>query len=199
MKRVVHIHVPRTAGSSVNVWAMNNIPLYQSVYPLTAKTTFDSSAEWTYLGHTSPGDLRERGLMDWQWWGDSFRFGFVRNTWARVVSFYERRRNKIFRKEERPFVDFAMDIVEGYELLPSQLHYFRYGVDFVGRYENLKDEWKTLCKLIGMEYKPMQQHRRCTSRRGEVRDYRSYYASSKLVDAIGSFYAEEIREYGFKF
>lgn len=75
----------------------------------------------------------------------------------------------------------------------SQLEWLRWGVDFVGRYENLNADWKKLCGLIGMKHKPLPVHPKW-----KLKPWREQYIGN-LRELVADFYAEEIEHFGYEF
>jgi len=201
MKQVIHIHVPRTAGKSMMSWGSRYADSYQSLYR-SRSTVFDPSMHWTYFGHAKLDDLRKKGVTR-KWYDGCFKFAFVRNSWDRLVSlfaFHSSRRWWITHsvgRELDTFDRYARWIVSGQGDWPKfregQLPWLRTGVDFLGRYETLDEDWDRLCGLIGMERRPLGW--RNAGRRG---DYREYY-DDDLRKLVADFYADEIAEFGFTF
>ena len=212
MKRVIHIHVPRTAGDSMRSWARRGPFTYQELYKINSrfkKKTFDwnPSTDWTYLGHSSPGGLIEDGTITRGWYLRCFRFAFVRNPWDRLVSVYECLRSEPRRTRRREwshlssFDSFVKCTVLGTsDVTPRfryrQLPWLKGGMDFIGRYGRLDEDWKKLCTAVGVKYRPLKRRGIRTSKDG--RDFRRCY-NRVLRELVATFYAEEIERFGFKF
>lgn len=93
---------------------------------------------------------------------DIFKFAFVRNPYDRFISGYHWTKSKI------DINDYASQLAEKYETWKDNSleelmfrpqwkylcnQYKHIQVDFVGRFENLKDDWHTISKKLGIEEK----------------------------------------------
>lgn len=157
--KTIFIHIPKTGGTS-----MSNVKWNESTY-------------YNYYGHFSILDMQEFGInID-----DYFKWCFVRNPWDRVLSGFDNA--KIFKEKYGTFENYVKEIYkhkeyysrlnyrwkyskEGLQGLPIQSpKIFVYSqtsfitinnkihMDFIGRYENLQDDWLKLCNII-KEKKP---------------------------------------------
>jgi chondroitin 4-sulfotransferase 11 len=150
---------------------------------------------------------------------DHFRFGFVRNPWARLVSCYahtivrtrERGRNCLppfFRNAESFRLDMSFDeFAEAVVTLPdeqidaharSQYTFLvdssgRALADFVGRFENLQEDWKYVCARTGFPFVETPHLNR--SNHGPYRDY----YSPRLRDLVSGRYARDLHEWSYDF
>lgn len=87
--------------------------------------------------------------------------------------------------------------------LPSNIsntaHYFdsrgNENLDFVLRFENLDEDYKTLCEKIGVPHEPLPKLK---TRSRESRDYRDMY-TPELRDWVAKEYALEIERFGYTF
>ena len=87
-----------------------------------------------------------------------FKFAFVRNPWTRFHSaayyhFLEDNR-RIYSKTKECFKEFMK--LEGKDTKRPQHEILcdkngKLAMDFVGRFENLQDDWKTVCKKLNIE------------------------------------------------
>ena len=133
--RYCFIHVQRTAGKSMMITLEEmggpfiEIPLHCS---------------WRYLTHTYPSEMR-----------GCFTFAFVRNPWDLYVSWY----NGLFKKFYPSFNEFMLDWREWWntpkfnfrnQTRPLLNTSGGIGVDFVGRYENLEDDFACVLDRIGL-------------------------------------------------
>jgi len=195
VRQVVQVHIPRTAGSSMKVWALCQGFSYQSFHYQDKPTVFDPSVMWTYMGHASLDSLKERGVTR-EWFDSCFSFAFVRNTWDRLVSLYEwHYHTRWYRREEIDFGKYVELVVSRPDHIPSQTSRIPDGVSFIGRYESLNEDWERLCKSAGLVHFPLTMRRRKST---EHSDYRAYY-TNQLCDTVARHYAEEIDRFGFVF
>jgi chondroitin 4-sulfotransferase 11 len=117
-----------------------------------------------------------------------FSFAFVRNPWDRLVSYVHSMKNQWERPDRsqqlggfRPQVHYIMDD-DGKPL-----------VDFIGRYENLAEDFHTICVRIGIPTPPLPHLNRSVHRQ-----YRRYYDDdSKRF--VAENYAADIERFGYSF
>ena len=152
-----------------------------------------------------------------------FKFTIVRNPWDRAVSQYSHLWSvmhedcpsfkdwvKIVYGEVLPyayknrdkFITFRYknNTIEGL-LKPymPQLDWLRDEngkmlVDFVGRHENLQDDFNTICDKIGIARRILP-HNNASKR---DKDYRSYY-DQKSKKLVGAFFHKEIKKFSYKY
>ena len=134
-----------------------------------------------------------------------FKFAFVRNPFERVVSvvkylnkwYRENGVNKQFEFKE--FVSLLYDISTS--ILPDTTDSSKYGsqydftkgCDFIGRLENLQQDFNIVCDKIGIPRKELP-HRNKTNHK----HYTEYY-DNETLDMVATIYAKDIKYFGYKF
>ncbi len=154
---------------------------------------------------------------------DYFKFCFVRNPWDRLVSAYSNKISqdpgqndavfengvpRIWKKfgvfyPGMDFASFAAAVAripdsEAEAHFRSQSAFFKNAsgdipMDFVGRFENLDEDFRLLCQKIGLEEAGLEHRNR--SRR---KAYQSYY-DDKTRRLVEERYQEDIRRFGYSF
>jgi len=66
-------------------------------------------------------------------------------------------------------------------------------MDFVGKLENLQEDWQTVCERIGLPHEPLP--RKNASQRGRMQDY--YDDESRQL--VARHWAREIEMFGYTF
>jgi hypothetical protein len=138
-----------------------------------------------------------------------FKFAFVRNPWDLQVSSYHhilRERPHLLERindfetflrwkldPERPYqfiVDTSIELQSDYliDLRGKSL------IDFVGRYENLEEDFKEACRRIGIR-PPKLPHRRKAKDRSA---YREYY-NDETARLISEHFRRDIEMFGYDF
>lgn len=79
-----------------------------------------------------------------------------------------------------------------------QMEWLRWGVDFVGRYENLDEDWKRLCSIINIPYKLLPVTRTLQNVHWPRWSRQEWYVG-ELQDLVSDFYAEEIERFEYTF
>jgi hypothetical protein len=154
-----------------------------------------------------------RTMVPPEMFDQSFKFTFVRNPWDRLVSAFfflqksDLERNQRFaRRNLSAFTDFdsfvrqwltRKSIWNFTHFLPQ--HHFicidqRLGVDFVGFYENLSEDFAIVAKKIGRPTTLRDENRLG----GRAKDYRQYY-NDETRQMVADVYAEDIALLGYSF
>lgn len=178
----VFVHIPKTAGTSINL-------------------ALDLS-----MDHIRAIDLR--GRLGRERWDKKFKFSFVRNPWDKVVSYYQ---FKSMKKDPRFHALSFSDYLKRVYIDRDPLHFSEFPqiflpqfdwlsdnsdnliVDFVGRFENVQEDFAKICERIG---KPgiTLPHQNAVRRA----DYRSYY-QDKDIEIIANWYKKDIEHFGYTF
>ena len=115
-----------------------------------------------------------------------FSFTFVRNPWDRLVSYVHSVRGNTWEMPTQfddyvPQVNYIMDET-GNAL-----------VDFIGRYENLEEDFHTICVRIGIPTPPLPHLNPSMHR-----NYRAYY-DEDAKRLVAEHYAADIDRFGYSF
>jgi hypothetical protein len=148
-----------------------------------------------------------------------FKFSFVRNPWDRFASIYNYYLNgseMYGRRSETPFVsfvDFTRRFSAGYPMCSASVsenlhvgltHYYPLlyfltinnsidSVDFIGRFENLQEDFNIACDKIGI---PQQELPHIN--RSPHQHYTEYY-DDETRNVVAWKYKEDIECFGYKF
>lgn len=197
-RRVLFVHIPRTAGSSLVKILSEQLNYFR---------TLDSnrrSINYRYLKDYSE-KFRQK----------HFIFSFVRNPWDRVVSSFLYLNSNVSNLEDQQdkikyleryngnFKKFVKNAFKNEEIFQSI--YFRPQnkwicdedgnalVNFLGRYENLNENLNDLSKILKVDFKEFligdefrQDH------------YRNYY-NKKTKRIISKIYSKDIELFGYEF
>ena len=136
-----------------------------------------------------------------------FKFAFVRNPYDRLVSAYhdfkysEGHQSWAYPIQQySTFKDFALNLDNSpcreFIHLKPQFEYLelngRLGVDFVGRFEKLDEDFQKIKSLLNVEMKPLENHR--TSAHEQ---YEEYY-DEQTKEAIHRLYEKDFQELGYE-
>lgn len=194
--RFVYIAVPKTATSSMH------------------------SALGEHTGHPEPAEHHmayEKALERYPHIENYFSFGFVRNPWAKMVSTYydftlhRGRQYSAKVRMEHPLLsefadfedfcinlknsDWCMDIffVPQTWLVTDENDT---PLDFIGRYENLEEDFRFVCEKIGFGNRNLEKY---NVGKHNNKDYRAHFKSDKAIHAIGDLFASDVRMFGYEF
>ncbi len=146
-----------------------------------------------------------------------FKFAFVRNPWDRLVSAWLYLREGGFNRWDRghaernlaQFPDFESFVLRrvkretienDYWHLRPQVYYLRNGrgrveLDFIGRFENLAQDFQRVAQLLGCSA-TLGSHNRTRSRQSS--GYRDYY-TPRSAAAVAAAYRDDIETFGYRF
>ena len=200
------VHVPKTAGSSVNIALGRHAVCVDDYWANRWLTRLgipvNRFAPWPYTKlrpHASAAVLRAwlpREVFD-----SLFKFAFVRNPWDLLVSYWHYLRSKPGHRRgriARSLPDFAAYV--DYEIRRGQFSQSsllcdrdgRLLVDFVGRYESLPADFAFICRRIGIEASLPRVNA------GIRDDYRDYYTPA-LVSRVATAFAADVERFGYAF
>lgn len=143
--------------------------------------------------HMSASAIRKR--VGEKKWNSYFKFSFVRNPYDKLVSQYHYNRQS-FGYEDATFKEYATAFGEGKQISTyPQLNswYLDEEVDFVGRFENLQQDFETVCEKIGatdlmLPHKNKSKHKH----------YTEYY-DDEIKQIVAEKYALDIENFGYGF
>jgi len=119
-----------------------------------------------------------------------FKFAFVRNPWGKAVSEW-----KYFNKVVNLNLTFKESLSRRYPFKDHELQQiiFAQGCDFIGRFENLQEDFNIICDKIGI---PQQQLPRKNST--NHKHYTEYY-DNETRSIVAQKYARDIEYFGYEF
>ncbi len=153
--KCIYVHIPKVAGSSI-IEALED-PEDKNNYPEVSKTP---PTEFNFTpppSHFRAIDYLKYHYINEQEYHQYFKFSFVRNPWARIVSEYKYRNHAW----KYPFKDFIFKYFPHAKWSDEYCHvipqynflYDKEGnkqVDFIGKFENLQKDFDEVCKLMNI-------------------------------------------------
>jgi chondroitin 4-sulfotransferase 11 len=197
-KRFIFIHIPKTAGMSVNRALIGVAP--DSIRRIEDLPAFNDPQKHRHLF--------ARDLLEYfgpKLWRGYFSFAMVRNPFSRLVSWYnmchERPTNKFMWRVKRDASTFSEFLRMSDRIVArtrfNQVDYVtdvsgKPIVNFVGYFENLEHDFQAICDRIGVESR--LPHLNATAKV----DYREFYdaASRNLVE---SRFSRDLEAFGYSF
>ncbi len=144
-------------------------------------------------GHIKCKEIKE--VLGSGVWQDYFKFSFVRNPWDRYISycFFMHRNNREFLSDPYKYLQMTIDDTTHHDRIHFiAQHEFIYDdvgnpmVDYVGRYEDLQNSYKFICKEIGIPYRDLVK-----VNSSKHLPYRQYY-DMVLTNKVGRFYQRDV-------
>ena len=202
--KFIFIHIPKTGGTSIEQFfkpdILPDVRNYDCFYGWDKKHKF-----WRqHATMQQINDLYEKDLTGY------FKFGFVRNPWSRALSDF------IWMTEvhtpfiKGSFVDYLLLRNNFKRIMIKQRRKYRMDhiipqsdflfdadgnllVDFIGRFENLQEDFNTICDKIGIPRQKLPH-----KNKSKHKHYTEYY-DDETRSIVAEKYAKDIEYFGYKF
>jgi hypothetical protein len=208
---VVHIHIPKTAGTSINNTLFNKNEL--DIKKVNKRIFYGN---WKYkenyfyeLDHSTISFLKKE-CIDYK--DLYFKFCYVRNPYSRIVSEYLhcKKHGSRFIKNINSFKDFILELKEKFTFVIDNIelnhhlvshyipqYYFIYNnnkccMDYIGRFENINAHWKQIIKKIKIKI-PLKKS---TKRYSGKYDWRTFY-NKELKDIVYNLYEIDFKTFNY--
>jgi hypothetical protein len=215
--RCIFVHIPKTAGQSVENFFLRLHGLsWEERAPLLLRHNPDPARGPERLAHLTAREYIDCGYVRDRDFRRYFSFSFVRNPWARLVSEYcyrERGQERL-----RTFKDFVLsafskksDYSDDYRHLIPQSEFLcgrdgRLMVDFIGYFETLQRDFDIVCSRLGIPVAELpyansssaDANQRTSPGKSEADFYVPYY-DKELRQFVAEFYAADIQRFGYRF
>ncbi len=190
--KAIFVHVPKTAGSSMRRCIEKR---GFGAVEYHAPDGSNDNVTGVYVNGTAW--RIKRNLLSV--WDDYFKFAFVRNPWDRMVSCWANRGRRCgdFGTFLRgyPYPQNKHDLV--WHTIPQLTHMTDVGgnnmMDFIGRFENLQEDFNTICGKIGMSQKTLPH-----VNKSKHKHYTEYY-DNETKQIVAEKYAKDIEVFGYEF
>lgn len=207
------VHTAKTGGTSVRA-ALNRLrwrdPMYLPQWLCSKISGFTGHRIGAKLPRHAHA-ICAKEMLPAELYASLFKFVFVRNSWdLQVSSFHHIRRERPqfmggFEDNFEGFLRWKLDPERPYQYhidtsIELQSDYLvdlhrRQIVDFIGRYENLHEDFAHICQRIGAPELALPEKRMARDR---DRDYRGYY-SDETAELVAKHFAEDIERFGYRF
>jgi hypothetical protein len=190
------ICVPRTASTSISVMLNLRAPNRHE----WEGDTYEVDADGHYFGHTPAYQLVEN--FGQERWRKMFTFGFARNPWDRLVSVCARINPEEMRNPTA-FADWLYNDCLNHQGNPHRvakgtwIHQpcsdFLFPCTYVGRFENMAEELKRICRVLG---RPVPEWRHDEQRTRAP--YQTFYTDAAR-EWVRRKYWRDIDLFGYRF
>jgi hypothetical protein len=195
-KRFLFVHIPKTAGNSIQT-----ILRHYSEDEIVALRADQDGIERFGLRNPNYKIKKHSTLAEYRAalgkarFRDLYRFTCVRNPWDRMVSYYFGTTSLMRvwdRQEFRKLILKAVSVTEYLRLDKGESDPFG-NVDYVMRFENLADDFRTVCAKLGIPAWRLPQYNRSN------REHYSKYYDEELHELIRKRFTPEIDRFGYAF
>ena len=209
--KFLFVHIAKTGGTSVRVSLQRE--RYRDVYQIPLWICSRLSG-WTghRLGIKFPRHAKiiaAKEMLPDVFFNSLFKFAFVRNPWdLQVSSFHhiQRERPQLLRgidnfeqflkwkmNPERPYqyhIDTSMELQTDYLIDLKG----RVLTDFLGHYENLQEDFDTICERVVIPKRKLPHRRQAKDRQA----YRQYY-TDETAELVRRWFERDIEEFKYDF
>jgi hypothetical protein len=149
---------------------------------------------YLYSKHTSCSEFQN----NYPEFNDYFKFAFVRNPWDRVVSWYNfsmkiKNLDKDRNITGKDFLSFILEFQNIWGNEQQNQYNFTECCDFIGRFENLQDDFDTICDKIGIPRQQLPHFNKTIHKH-----YTEYY-DKRTKQIVANIFASDIERFDFKF
>lgn len=211
--KCIFIHIPKNAGQSIEHVFLRLLGLnWDTRAPLLLRQNDRPELGPPRLAHLKWHEYVDCQYVPQEMFESYFKFAFVRNPWARVVSMYK----YLGYREKLAFKDFLMGPFkaafhsrDGWFLGPQSDYIYSddgtLQVDFVGRFETLQDDFKTVCRKLGIEETQLPHVNRSAQAKDPApnsgagpKSYQDLY-DQESIDCVAALYQRDVERLGYDF
>ncbi len=221
--KCLFVHIPKAAGMSIEHFFLDKVGLtWENRAPFLLGPNSDPAKGPGRLAHLFASEYVGLGHISQEVFDQYYKFSFVRNPWARLVSEYKFRNHHVFFT----FKDF----VEKHFPEPGQTDPYRHVVpqydflyspegkllvDFVGKFENLQADFDQVASHLQIEDSALPHVNKTKKNSGygpkwklrrflmsfKQKDHKSYvdYYDDALRDKVAKLYEKDIETFKYQF
>jgi hypothetical protein len=215
----IFIHIPKNAGTSIESKisseerTINLLPDHRTILdmePLSVSMLYKKDSLYSiarrvkyYFQKRRLGSFyKETSRLRYK---NYYKFTIVRNPWSRVYSWYRNvmadssHRNRYNVPDNCSFQDFVKYHFDHHHALRTQFYWLtdskgNITMDFIGRFENLQDDFMKIAGAIGLQNCELPRKRYT----GESALYVEAF-NAQTRDRLWRHYTKEIQYFGFEF
>jgi hypothetical protein len=200
--QAIFVHNQKTGGTSIEQYFEQHVPDAKDILPRHC---------YAVQG------IEKLGQAEWR---QNYSFGFVRNPWSRLVSWYSMMQEQTERGKKNPLFEYVrshstnfeeflrnctQDVTETIKgvaytksVTRNQLDYFtdaqgKVAVNFIGRFEQLEIDFQQVIKASGVPNFPLAKTN-TTSKK----DYRTFY-TDETRQLVADRFKKDIEYFGYEF
>jgi hypothetical protein len=195
-KSFLFVHIPKTAGNSIQ----SALRDYSEDQLVALRKEQDGIERFGLCnpkyGIRKHSTLREyRDTLGDEQFRKLYRFTCVRNPWDRMVSYYftpTQSPESWDREKFHGIISNAISVADYLRLMQNEKNPFA-NVDYIMRFENLADDFRTVCNQLDISPVTLPQYNRST------REHYSKYYDDELREFVRTRFAADIERFGYTF
>lgn len=197
----IFVHIRKAAGSSIRdtlepLSIVKPTDTWSKIKSRFLKTEKDYK-KYAFRQHDDINAAKR--VMPPELFESYFKFAFVRNPWDRLVSEYEfiRRRpdhgrhSKVMKMGFEKYIVYQSKRFDAHQINMLADKNGNLLMDFIGKFENLQDDWNRVTDKLGIENKELT-HRK----KAGIKDYNSYYTDESRA-LVSELWKRDIEAFGY--
>jgi hypothetical protein len=195
-KRFLFVHIPKTAGNSIQS-ALRDYSEDQLIALRKEQDGIERfglrNPNYKIKKHSTLGEYRD--ALGNEQFRNLYKFTCVRNPWDRMVSYYftpTQSPETWDRKKFRRIISKAVSVADYLRLDQHKEDPFS-NLDYIMRFENLGDDFRTVCGVLGILPATLPRYNRSS------REHYSKYYDDELRELVRARFAAEIERFGYIF
>jgi len=195
-KHFLFVHIPKTAGNSIQS-ALREYSEDQLVALRKEQDGIERfglrNPKYKIKKHSTLAEYKT-ALGEVQF-GHLYKFTCVRNPWDRMVSYYftpTQSPETWDQKKFRRIISKAVSVADYLRLDQGKEDPFS-NVDYIMRFENLADDFRSVCGTLGISPAALPRYNRSS------REHYSKYYDEELRELVRKRFAAEIQRFGYTF
>ncbi len=195
-KHFLFVHIPKTAGNSIQT-ALRDYSEDQLVALRKEQDGIERfglrNPEYNIKKHSTLAEYRD--ALENEQFRSLYKFSCVRNPWDRMVSYYftpTQSPETWDRKKFRKMISKIVSVADYLRLDQDDEDPFT-NVDYIMRFENLAEDFRTVCGKVGISAATLPRYNRSN------REHYSKYYDDELRELVRTQFAAEIERFGYTF
>jgi hypothetical protein len=195
-KRFLFVHIPKTAGNSIQT-ALRDYSEDQLVALRKEQDGIERfglrNPNYKIKKHSALAEYRD--ALGNEQFRDLYKFTCVRNPWDRMVSYYftpTQIPENWDRRKFRKIISKAVSVADYLRLDNGEGDPFA-NVDYIMRFENLAEDFRTVCGTLAISPPTLPRYNRSS------RDHYSKYYDDELRELVRTRFAAEIERFTYTF
>jgi hypothetical protein len=195
-KHFLFVHIPKTAGNSIQT-ALRDYSEDQLVALRKEQDGIERfglrNPNYNFKKHSTLAEYRD--ALGNEQFRSLYKFSCVRNPWDRMVSYYftpTQSPETWDRKKFRKMISKIVSVADYLRLDQDDEDPFT-NVDYIMRFENLAEDFRTVCGKVGISAATLPRYNRSN------REHYSKYYDYELRELVRTQFAAEIERFGYTF